>query len=112
MPSRRALLSMALWPLAAAADDALIEAAERGDLATLRRRLDAGAPINARDSRGRNAVLAATQGGQTDAARLLIARGADVRLADRQGVTALAHAEQRGQRAIVALLREAAARRR
>jgi hypothetical protein len=48
----------------------------------------------------------------TEIVRLLIAHGADVNLADRQGVTPLAHAEQRGQKAISALLREAAHRRR
>ena len=68
-----------MLPLAAhGADLALISAAERGDHATVRRLLDAGAAMNMRDARRRNAVLAATQGGHVEAARLLIARGADV----------------------------------
>lgn len=48
---------------------ALIVAAERGDVAELRRLLDGGAAVNARDARGRNTLLAATQGGRVAAAR-------------------------------------------
>ncbi|MBX3604808.1 MAG: ankyrin repeat domain-containing protein [Piscinibacter sp.] len=60
----------------------LIEAAEAGDLPALRRRLDAGAPLEARDARGRTALLAATHADRIEAARLLIARGADVNAKD------------------------------
>jgi len=60
----------------------LVAAAERGDLAEVRRLLDAGAAVNARDGRGRNAVLAATQGGHEAVARALIERGADVNAQD------------------------------
>jgi len=76
-----ALLAM-LLPTQAAAES-LAEVAARGDVSTLRRMLDGGAPVNVRDSEGRNAVLAATQGGHVEAARLLIARGADVNAQDK-----------------------------
>jgi uncharacterized protein len=86
---RRALLAttVGLPPALARAQAApalppLVAAADRGDLAELRRLLDAGAAVNARDARGRNAVLAATQRGDEAAARLLIERGADVNAQD------------------------------
>ena len=60
----------------------LVNAAEAGDLATLRRLLDAGSPVDPRDARGRTALLAATHANRVDAARLLIERGADVNAKD------------------------------
>ena len=57
-------------------------AAEAGDLAALRRLLDAGTPVDARDARRRTALLAATHANRVDAARLLIERGADVNAKD------------------------------
>ncbi len=85
---RRNVLS--LWGLGAllpmttvhATSAALIAAAEAGDLATLRRLLDAGTPVDARDGRGRTALLAATHRNQVAAARLLMERAADVNAKD------------------------------
>ena len=108
---RRTLLPMA-WGAAwlgslrpgnalAAGTPALIEAAERGDVETLRRLLTAAADVNARDARGRNAVLAATQGGHVAAARLLIERGADVNAQDTIQDSAFLLAGARGHTEIV-----------
>jgi ankyrin repeat protein len=88
---------------------ALIEAAARGDLAAVRRALDAGAPVNATANarggsgrgRGRNAVLAATQGGHVEVARLLIERGADVNAQDEIDDSAFLLAGARGHTGIV-----------
>jgi uncharacterized protein len=80
---------------------ALIEAAARGDVDAVRRALDAGAPIEARDDTGRTAVLAATQRGQAAAARLLIERGADVNAQDRISDSAFLLAGARGHTEIV-----------
>ena len=84
-------LAALAWPwaaLGATADDApnrasaLIAAATAGDVATLRRLLDAGTPVDARDTRRRTALLTATHANRIDAARLLIERGADVNAKD------------------------------
>lgn len=100
---------IALLAQAVAADDGLIRAAERGDLATLQRLLDAGVRVNERDGRGRNAVLAATQTGQVGAARLLIARGADVNAQDDIRDSAFLLAGARGHTEIVRLALQAGA---
>ncbi|MFN8441603.1 MAG: ankyrin repeat domain-containing protein [Caldilineaceae bacterium] len=56
----------------------LIVAAETGDTARVRQLLQAGAQINARDERGRTAVMAATHGNQVATVALLIEAGADI----------------------------------
>ena len=61
---------------------ALITAAEAGDVAALRRLLDAGTPVDGSDGRKRSALLAATHANRIDAARLLIERGANVNAKD------------------------------
>ena len=81
----------------------LIDAAARGDTVLLRRLLDARVNVNARDTSGRNAVLAATQGGHVEAARLLIAAGADVNAQDNQQDNAFLLAGARGHTEIVRL---------
>lgn len=67
-------------------DQALIDAAGRGDSVAVQRLLGGGASVTARDERGRTALLAATHaapGVGTEAARLLISAGADVNAKDR-----------------------------
>ncbi len=60
----------------------LAAAAQTGDVATLTRLLDAGTPVDSRDTQGRTALLLATHANQVAAARVLIARGADVNAKD------------------------------
>ena len=81
---RRTLLGAALLsPALLRADAAALgAAASSGDLATLRRLLAAGTPVDVRDAQGRTALLRATQADQVAAARLLIEHGADVNAKD------------------------------
>jgi len=60
----------------------LIVAAERGELVVVRQLVQLGARVNARDQRGRTALLAATQRNQIEVARFLIQEGADVNAKD------------------------------
>ena len=62
--------------------DKLIAAAERGDTAGVRQLLQDGANINARDERGRTAVMAATHGNHVDTVAVLIQAGADINIRD------------------------------
>ena len=66
----------------ATSDRNLIAASERGDLVEVRNLLDHGARIDARDDRGRTALLAATHGNRVEVARYLIQQGADVNAKD------------------------------
>src|SRR4051812_3730 len=67
---------------APSADQALITAAGKGDLATVERLMREGASVTARDARGRTALLAAAHGDHVPVARALIAAGADVNAKD------------------------------
>ena len=85
MRRRPVLAAIAAAPWAVGAQQAvLVEAADRGDMAAVRRLLANGVPIEQRDARQRTAVLAAAQGRHADTARYLIGRGADVNAQDSQ----------------------------
>ena len=64
-------------------DAALIEAARRGDTGEVRRLLDEGAAVTARDPEGATALVAAAYGNHLEPARALVAAGADVNAEDR-----------------------------
>ncbi len=102
---RRALLAvLAAWPVVgAAAEVSLVAAAEAGDVAALRRLLDAGAAVDTRDDRGRTALLAATHANRVEAARLLIERGADVNARDAIQDSPFLYAGAEGRLAILRL---------
>ena len=73
----------------------LLRAAEKGDVAEVRRLLDAGANINGYDSLGLlTPLMAAAEKGHVDVVRLLLDRKADVNARDgAEGLTALDYAE-------------------
>jgi tRNA(Arg) A34 adenosine deaminase TadA len=87
----------------------LVAAAEAGDVAALRRLLDAGAAIEQRDERGRTALLAATHANRIEAARLLIARGADVNAKDAIADSPFLYAGAQGRLEILRLTLSAGA---
>jgi ankyrin repeat protein len=60
----------------------MIAAAERGELVIVKKALADRARIDARDQRGRTALLAATQRNHVEVARFLIQEGADVNAKD------------------------------
>ncbi len=95
-------------PAALAAE--LRRAAEIGDVAELQSLLGKQPVINARDEKGRTALMLATLHGQTAAVDALLARGADPNAADARGITPLQAAVAGNQPAIVAALQRAGAR--
>jgi len=104
MRRRTLLAGGAAGPIWARADaGAVVGAAEAGDLATLRRMLDAGLPVNSRDARRRTALLAATHTNRIDAARLLIERGADVNAKDEMQDSPFLYAGAEGRLEILRL---------
>ncbi|MGO2245503.1 MAG: ankyrin repeat domain-containing protein [Halomonas sp.] len=66
----------------AQANPLLISAAENDDIAGVREMIASDIPLDARDSRGRTALLAATHANRVETARLLISAGADVNAKD------------------------------
>jgi hypothetical protein len=89
---------------------ALRRAAEIGDELELTARLDAPHDIDARDARGRTALMLAILHGHASAVEVLLARGADPNAADTRGTTPLQSAVAGGQPAIISLLQHAGAR--
>ncbi len=112
MRMRRQARQSALPPRATPADRtvALQRAAESGDLAGLQLLLEENAPVDARDSSGRTALMLATLNGQGRAVDALLAHGADPNAADIDGTTPLQAAVAANQPAIAAALRRAGAR--
>lgn len=82
----------------------LISAAERGDTAAVLRLLSAGAAIDARDARGRTALLAATHANQVTTAAALIDAGADINIRDDRKDNPLLYAGAEGLLDILRLL--------
>jgi ankyrin repeat protein len=77
-----AMLGPSMAQQANAAERDMIVAAERGELVVVRQLVRQGARLNARDMRGRSALLAATQRNHVEVARFLIREGADVNAKD------------------------------
>ena len=83
------------------------EAAEKGDLETIKKHIAAKTDINSQDGKdGETPLHRAITRGQTEAAKLLIESGADVNIGrKRDGRTPLAMAEGRGRDEIAQLLK-------
>jgi ankyrin repeat protein len=65
-------------------------AASKGDLAGLRQYLATGGDVNARDNKGRTALMSACSADRMDIVEFLLAKGASPNLKDQDGDTALA----------------------
>jgi hypothetical protein len=94
-------------PLRAA--DALRRAVVDGDEVGVRA-LAASGGVDARDARGRTALLLAAEGGQLAIVQILLANGADPNAADLDGDTPLRAALRAARADLVAVLRQAGAR--
>lgn len=89
---------------------ALRQAAEIGDVAGLKTLLARTSDIDARDEKGRTALMLATVHGEAGAVDVLLAHGADPNAADASGTTPVQAAMALGQPAIAAALQRAGAR--
>jgi ankyrin repeat protein len=94
---------------APSADRELWAAAELGYADSARRALAAGANVNARDARGRTALIIVGETGHLAVARLLLAARAEVNALDDRRYDALTQAAARGDHALVELLLAAGA---
>jgi CubicO group peptidase (beta-lactamase class C family) len=85
---------------AASAEEKLWDAAMNGDVPAIESALEAGADIEAQDTRrsrnGRRALNWAASNDHPDAIRTLLSRGASINAANKTGFTALHHAAESG----------------
>jgi outer membrane protein assembly factor BamB len=117
MPKKIALAGLALgvsvlgFATVVPREEALWEAAGRGDLAAVRKLLDEGTPVDARTRYGATALSFACDKGQLEVVTLLLERGADPNAKDRfYGATPLAWAAQHGAVEVARLLVEKGAK--
>ncbi|CAM9927859.1 unnamed protein product, partial [Phaeothamnion confervicola] len=82
----------------------LITAASDGDKKAVRRWIDAGADVNARDWDNLTPLIAAASAGHLDIVKTLLGKGADVNAKDKDDITALMEASIMGHDDIVKLL--------
>jgi hypothetical protein len=81
--------------------EALMGAAQKGDLKLVQDLLEKGAEVNAGDEHGRTALMAASEEGRLDVVKLLQEQGADVNARDETGVTAVMKACANGHLGVV-----------
>ncbi len=79
------------------AEKTLFEACEVGNLEEVKKILNEGVNLEARNIEGYTALMAAIHGGQAEAARLLIENGADVNARKGNGDSVLIFAISKGQ---------------
>src|SRR5215475_13530175 len=93
-----AVVALSVAALAAVPrEEALWEAAGRGDVAAVRKLLDEGTPVDAKTRYGATALSFACDKGQVEVVKLLLERGADPNAKDTfYGATPLAWASQHG----------------
>jgi ankyrin repeat protein len=84
-------------------EQSLIAGAAKGDRAAVERLVREGVSLDARDNRGRNALLAATHGNRVEVARVLIVAGADVNAKDDIEDSAFLYAGAEGRNEILKL---------
>jgi len=94
---------------AASVDDALRDAAERGDRVAASRLLDDGADVGSRDVDGTTALHWAARADSLDTVKLLLEAGADARAADLYGTTPLYLAAENGSAPVLDALLAAGA---
>ncbi|MGO9315921.1 MAG: ankyrin repeat domain-containing protein, partial [Syntrophobacteraceae bacterium] len=97
-----AIVTMTSYTHAAAVD--LLDAVKAGDIAAVRRLLEQGANVNARDENRETPLHHAAYRGKTEVAALLIQKGAKVNARDVYEETPLHHAAYWGKTEVAALL--------
>ena len=102
-------LGVAFAACAAAADARLADAAEKGDMATVRSLIGQHVNVNVTQVDGSTALLWASRNDDLKAADFLLGAGADVKIANRYGVTPLTEAASNGSAAMVEMLLKAGA---
>lgn len=90
---------------------ALVDAATKGNTQVLKGLIDKGTPVNGLDHGGNSALQSACYAGKIEAVRLLLEKGANPNIKKSDGETPLSLAMGQKHADIVALIREAIAKR-
>jgi hypothetical protein len=85
-------------------DEELFDAVKKGDTAKVKKLLEKGADVNARDIDGSTALHIAARFGHVEVAELLISHGADVNAKSNYGLTPLYDAARKGHASVAELL--------
>jgi ankyrin repeat protein len=103
------LLLLAVAAPTHAADNAVLAAVKKSDIAAVKRLIGAGAAINVSEADGSTALHWAVESDDSEMARLLLRAGADAKRANRYGVTPLQLAAVNGNAVVVRDLLDAGA---
>jgi ankyrin repeat protein len=87
-----------------APDISIHDAAHTGNIEAVKKHLDAGTDVNAKDEDGYTPLYAVAGGGHNEIAELLISKGADVNAKDKDGWTPLHEATMGGHKEVAELL--------
>jgi len=87
-----------------APDISIHDAAHTGNIEAVKKHLDAGTDVNAKDEDGYTPLYAVAGGGHNEIAELLISKGADVNAKDKDGWTSLHEATMGGHKEVAELL--------
>jgi ankyrin repeat protein len=111
-PRRKMLSLITIFPLLLmlAGCGALIKAAEKGEVITVKELLEKGANIEEKDSYGDTALMRAAENGRTETVKLLLDKGANVNAESNFGVTPLIYAARSGNSDMVTILLERGAK--
>jgi ankyrin repeat protein len=85
-------------------EPALLQAADKGNVAVVRGLLAKGADVHVRDERGRTALMYAARNGDAASVQVLLVNGAEANARDWLGWTALMYAAEHGDEATVRVL--------
>jgi ankyrin repeat protein len=88
------------------AESALLSAAAKGDIDTMKSLLAEGVDVNERNKKGKTALMLAAFNNRIEAVKFLLEKGADVNAKDEDGHTTLFFAVKRGKTTIVELLKQ------
>ena len=82
-----AIIALSATLALAGVNEDLIKAAQRGDLAEVKRLISEGADVNAKNEKGSPALMYACEKGHTAVVKELLAKGADVNFVHKNGFT-------------------------
>jgi ankyrin repeat protein len=85
-------------------EDVFLESASKNDLATVKRYLEQGGDVNARNYRGKTALMFAAHNGNAAMARLLIEKGAELNAHNNSDWTPLCFAAEKGHVEIIKII--------